>query len=75
MRSASERRHEEAKAKAKAEKVIRRRLRERGPTEAEIGKAASVHSADCSCAGCGNPRKHFGQPTMQERRADLDSGD
>ena len=23
----------------------------------------------CSCWMCGNPRRYFGQPTMQERRA------
>jgi hypothetical protein len=22
----------------------------------------------CSCYSCGNPRKYFGEPTMQERR-------
>lgn len=22
----------------------------------------------CSCLGCGNPRKHIGEKTMQERR-------
>jgi len=25
----------------------------------------------CSCPMCGNPRRHFGKPTMQERRATL----
>lgn len=28
------------------------------------------HAALCSCEGCGNPRKHFGEKTMQERKAD-----
>lgn len=23
----------------------------------------------CSCLGCGNPRRHFGEPSIQERRA------
>lgn len=26
----------------------------------------------CSCAMCGNPRKYFGEPTLQEQRADQD---
>lgn len=29
----------------------------------------SDHLAQCSCHMCGNPRKYFGEPTMQERRA------
>jgi hypothetical protein len=30
------------------------------------------HLAKCSCPMCGNPRRWFGQPTVQERRrADL----
>lgn len=28
------------------------------------------HLQGCSCFMCGNPRKHWGEPTMQERRAD-----
>lgn len=32
-----------------------------------IGQA--VHTpANCSCWMCGNPRKFFGEPTMQEKR-------
>ena len=26
------------------------------------------HLAACSCSMCGNPRKHCGEPTVQERR-------
>lgn len=25
----------------------------------------------CSCPMCGNPRHHFGQPTVQEQRAEM----
>ena len=25
----------------------------------------------CSCPMCGNPRKHFGQKTLQEMRSDI----
>lgn len=28
------------------------------------------HLAVCSCLGCGNPRKWFGERTLAERRAD-----
>ena len=33
-----------------------------------IGVQASTHSKPCSCMGCGNPRRHFGELTVQERR-------
>lgn len=29
------------------------------------------HLAACSCYSCGNPRYHFNELTMQERRADI----
>ena len=32
-----------------------------------LAKAAN-HLAVCSCAACGNPRRHFDERTMQERR-------
>jgi len=28
--------------------------------------------SSCSCPGCGNARRHFGEKTLQERRAELD---
>lgn len=31
-----------------------------------IGKMAAVHCKPCSCTGCGNPRRHFGERTLQE---------
>lgn len=34
----------------------------------EIGKAESVHNCFCSGPCCGNPRKWFGEVTVQERR-------
>lgn len=30
------------------------------------------HLAVCSCMGCGNPRRHFGGETLQERKARLE---
>jgi len=36
-------------------------------TEKSVGKA--LHTpAMCSCPMCGNPRKYFGERTIQERR-------
>ena len=29
----------------------------------------------CSCDACGNPRKHFNEPTIQEKRAFQDDND
>jgi hypothetical protein len=40
-----------------------------------IGKAASVHGSACSCNMCGNPRKYYGDPTVQEKRADQGEGE
>lgn len=34
---------------------------------------AAEHGKLCSCMFCGNPRRHFGDVTMQERRAALDT--
>ena len=28
------------------------------------------HIQCCSCSGCGNPRKHFKEKTMQEKKED-----
>lgn len=37
------------------------------PSDKRIGKHLNT-AAMCSCHMCGNPRKFFGEPTMQERR-------
>jgi hypothetical protein len=40
--------------------------------ESDIERAArqrAVHPQSCSSYCCGNPRKWFGEPTMQEQRA------
>lgn len=35
-------------------------------------KARSAdHMANCSCYMCGNPRKHFDQKTMAEKRSEI----
>ena len=33
-----------------------------------VGKIARTRQG-CSCWMCGNPRRYFGEPTLQERRA------
>ena len=70
MKGLNNRRSYELKAKAKAKKIIKKRFLDssREPTPEEIGKMASVHSADCSCPACGNPRKFFNELTIQERK-------
>ncbi|PWC73436.1 hypothetical protein TSH58_04505 [Azospirillum sp. TSH58] len=55
------RRHDRARMVAKAA-----RLR---PWAAFPQKGAD-NLASCSCWMCGNPRRHWLEPTMQERRAD-----
>ncbi len=41
------------------------------PTDPKsIGKAAAVHGRACSCNMCGNPRKFYGDTTIQEKKAD-----
>ena len=37
-----------------------------------LARRAVTHTP-CSCPMCGNPRRHFGQPTIQERRADAET--
>ena len=37
----------------------------------QVGYALSTHNCGCSCHMCGNPRKHFNETTLQERRAKL----
>jgi len=34
----------------------------------DIGKAEAVHNCFCSGPCCGNPRKWFGEATIQEQR-------
>lgn len=36
---------------------------------------AQIHTdtrSPCSCPGCGNPRRHFGKVTLQERKHEYD---
>lgn len=56
------RRNQKAKVKAKARRIY--------PHD-RAAKAAD-YLAVCSCWMCGNPRKWYGEPTLQERKAWLD---
>ena len=67
MKNRGERRMAEKRIKARMRNIIVKRndmckkafevLEE--PTAKMIGRQASVHGAECSCHGCGNPRKHY----------------
>ncbi|MTH94752.1 hypothetical protein E1297_01780 [Roseibium sp. RKSG952] len=54
----ADRRHHNARMKRKARRLY--------PHD-EKG-TLSDHLASCSCYMCGNPRKYFGERTLQERR-------
>lgn len=45
-----------------------------GSSARTLGKVAST-AAPCSCVICGNPRKFFGELTMQERRLSARASD
>ena len=40
-----------------------------------VGRIYSTHGSECSCAMCGNPRRHFGTKSRQEIRFDLNDPD
>lgn len=66
----SERRHHEWRMKAKYHRYQRTREPEwRCNEPADAGRFAH-HGKPCSCFMCGNPRKFWGELTMQERRAE-----
>jgi|GEM_PF-685088 len=75
MRGIAYRRHTEAREKARALRKLKARWTwtppEGRPTAyiaAQIGMLAATR-APCSCYACGNPRRHFGEPLMAEKRA------
>lgn len=68
MRGLAYRRRRARLAKKKAKRILRRWSREE-PTDREVGIEAGSGLTRCSCPICGNPRKHFGTLTIQERRA------
>jgi hypothetical protein len=65
MRSRAFRRHHEYRIKQRVRRYY-------GGYAADLprhlGRIAHARQL-CSCAMCGNPRRYFGEPTLQERRA------
>lgn len=75
MRGIAYRRHTEEREKARARRKLKARWTwtppEGRPTayvDAQVGILAATR-APCSCLVCGNPRRHFGELLMGERRA------
>jgi len=67
--SRAENRHYQEREKAHVRRFVRQRFgdaRQLADDPRWVGKY--IHSYPCSCHRCGNPRRHFGKPTMQERR-------
>jgi len=59
------RRHQRHRALARATRALRRLGL---PVEPCRAYAFAVDRKPCSCWMCGNPRRYFGEPTVQERR-------
>lgn len=74
MRGIAYRRHAEARAKARARRKLRARWNwtppDGVPLEQDPGRVGCLARtpAPCSCFACGNPRRHFGELLMSERR-------
>lgn len=66
MSDLGKRRHHEERIKAKVRGYYVCRNRQ---TPKVIGRHAQTPKP-CSCEMCGNPRRHFAEPTIQERRAE-----
>lgn len=62
--SRAQRRHHTQRIK---DRVKRGEIRLMQNTDKGAGLYAN-HGAACSCPACGNPRRHFGELTLQERR-------
>ena len=61
---------DEARLKAKARRTLKANTKELGDDPRAIGKHYSTHGASCSCYMCGNPRKHFNEPSLAEKKQD-----
>ena len=73
MKKRAARRDQEIRKKKKAKKVMKENwgFSDSMINERNIGLTASTHGKPCSCPMCGNPRRHFGEKTMQEIKADI----
>jgi len=74
MKRATRRHHARrklAKSMARSSTLFRQATwRDTDATEIRAHAVRNAHNAaKCSCAACGNPRRHFGHLTVQERRA------
>jgi len=68
------RRHQLRRMKAKAFRKFWKENWQRGLDRSvvlEWAKRSANHLASCSCAVCGNPRRHFKELTMAEKRSNL----
>lgn len=63
----SERRHQARRVKARFYR--KQRVHECWLTNERNAGLYANHGKVCSCFMCGNPRKYWGDPTMQEKRA------
>jgi len=67
MRSRAERRHHELRVKKRVGNYYGGYARD---NPRHIGKIAHARRL-CSCNLCGNPRRYFGERTLQERRSGI----
>ena len=73
--SLERRRADESRLKAKARRTLKANTETLGDVPSAIGKHYTTHGAMCSCFMCGNPRKHFNEPTLAEKKQDLNDKD
>lgn len=68
----AERRSQQARVRAKMRRYIAS-WNHHGKSDPEWVERTAAKMANhgklCSCYMCGNPRRHFDEPTIQERRA------
>jgi rubredoxin len=65
----------DSKKKKAVKRIKRNSLFLKDSIPRDIGIEASVHGAHCSCYMCGNPRKYYGDTTIQEKKALLSEND
>jgi hypothetical protein len=66
---------DEGRLRVKAEKLARSRGVDPEADPRQVGRLYTTHGQGCSCYMCGNPRKHFNEKTIAERKSDLDKFD
>lgn len=70
MSTRAARRHNARRMRQRA-KHVWERVWHRDPNGQQTSRMAD-NVQQCSCWSCGNPRRHFGAKTRQEKRADHD---